>query len=639
MVMTKELAPKKLTIGLDAPGERLVMLGNEAIARGAIEAGVQVAAAYPGTPSTEVVETLSRLAKEFDMHVEWSTNEKVAFEVSYGAALAGVRAMSCMKQVGLSVALDSVKGAAYNGIRGGLLLHSADETAARSPQGLRDTRLIAEREYIPVLEPATVQEAKDMTVEAFRLSEEFGHPFILRTVTTLSHGRSDVVLGKISGEKREGSFVKLPPAPWGRPAEVAVFKRFDKIKEAVNTFPWNQLKLVKGAKLGIIASGVAYVYVSEALRALKLDGKVSVLKIGTPYPLPETLVKKLLTSVDEVLVVEELNPFVELHVKAIAGEDNIPVKIHGKELIGPFEVSDRIVIGALSKVTGAASPIDFAELDRINKEMASLLPLRPYYACVGCPHRASQYALKRAAMKVAREYGKGVEPIYTPDIGCYSTGGNPPLGVSDRNATSSMGGSIGVACGLAQVMKAPVIAQIGDSTFFHAGMPPLVNAVFNKTKVTVVVLDNLTTGMTGFQAHPGTGTTAVGDETTAIKIEDVARAFGVKFIEIIDPFDSLKKAIDTFERAMRFDGPSVVVSRRICAQVYLSAMRRKGEAIIPYYVDQDKCTQCDVCITQFGCPAIIKEDEKVVIDSLQCTGCGVCAQVCPHNAIFQEQSK
>ena len=630
---------KELTITSDAPGKRLFVLGNEAIARGAIEAGVQVAAAYPGTPSSEITETLSSVAKELGIYVEWSTNEKVAFEVALAASICGVRAMASMKHVGVNVAHDPLMTANYIGAKGGFVLLSADDPWAWSSQNEQDNRYIALQAYMPILEPSSVQEAKDMMADAFKLSEQFRQLFMLRSVTRIGHARSDLVLGEISREKRQGKFVKNRDWLVYTPREARINKplmleRFDAIKKAADSLPYNQLKPARGAKLGIIGCGLCYSYSLEALKWLGIEDKVSMLKIGTPHPLPEQLVIELLKSVKEVLITEEIDPFVELHVKAIAGEHNIPVKIHGKDLLPRVgELSTRTVTEALIKLTGAKSPVDFAKLDKLAEETAPLLPWRPPALCPGCSHRASFYAIKTASKKVARDIGKDVEAIYPGDIGCYALGYNPPLEAVDT--TICMGGSFGIANGLSHVVDAPIVAHLGDSTFFHAGIPPLINAVYNKANITMVVLDNSATAMTGFQPHPGTGQTAMGDEAVQLKPEDIARACGVKFVEVVDPFD-LKAAAKTIEAAIRFEGPAVVVSRRLCTMIAQREKRKRKEPIIPYFVDQDKCSgKCNACIELLGCPAIIKEDGKTVIDQALCTGCGICAQVCPYKAIIE----
>lgn len=616
------------------PGERVFLLGNEAIARGAMEGGVQIAAAYPGTPSTEILETLAQASKHLGIYVEWSTNEKVALEVALGASICGLRAMASMKHVGVNVAHDSLMTAGYIGAKGGLVIVSADDVQAWSSQNEQDNRFTAKQAYIPVLEPSNVQEAKDWTADAFELSEKFNQVFMLRTVTRINHARGDVTLGKLPKEHREGVFRKDPSGlayvpTTARKNRPLMIQRFKKISQAVNRLSYNRLELVDEAKLGVIACGLSYAYTLEAIKWLDLDGKVSLLKVGTTHPIPEDLVKRLLSSVEEVLVVEELEPFVELHVKAIAGEENIKIKVHGKDLIPLIgELSTRKVTEALARLTRSKPPIDFGRLDQLRKETAPLIPSRPPALCPGCPHRASFYVIKTAAKSVAKNYG--LEPIYAGDIGCYSLAVAPPLETVDT--LISMGASIGVANGLAHVVKAPILACIGDSTFFHAGIPALINAVFNQAKITVIVLDNLTTAMTGFQPHPGSGFTATGVKTTQLKAEDVAKGCGVRFVEVADPFD-LRRAIDIVQRALMFEGPSLVVFRRKCTLMELREKRKRGEKVVLYMVDAEKCTQCGVCIKTFACPAIIKKDKKYAIDDFLCTGCGFCAEICPYEAI------
>ena len=630
----------KLTISSDATGQSMFMLGNEAIARGAIEAGVQVAAAYPGTPSSEIMESLSEFAKELDIYAEWSVNEKVAFEIALAASLAGLRAMACMKHVGLNVAHDPVMSASYMGARGGLVLLVADDPSAWSSQNEQDNRYVAEQGYIPVLEPSSIQEAKDMMADAFRLSEEFGQMFMIRTVTRIGHGRSDVVLGKISQERRKGAFKKdagqlvLTPAV-ARKDKPLMLQRFERIKEAVNDLNYNSLQITKNARLGIIACGISYSYAMEALKWLGVDDKVSVLKIGTPNPLPEKLVAKLLKTVDKVLVVEELEPFVENHIKCIALDEDLHIKVHGKDMLTRNgELSTRSVVEAISSLGGYKLPVDFKAIDELGKQIEPMLPTRPPALCPGCPHRASIYAMKTAAKRVARDMGDDVEPVYPGDIGCYVLGVNPPLEAVD--VVTCMGGSFGVANGMARAVNAPVVAALGDSTFFHSGIPAMVNAVYNQADITMVVLDNSATAMTGFQPHPGTGSTATGEKAPVLKIEDIARACGVQFVEIVDPFD-LKNAIAVFEKAIRFKGPSMVISRRLCAMLEQKERRKKGEKAPVFKVDTAKCNdKCDTCMSVLGFPAITREGTKAHIDNFTCTGCGVCVQICPYKAIVQE---
>jgi indolepyruvate ferredoxin oxidoreductase alpha subunit len=403
-----------------------------------------------------------------------------------------------------------------------------------------------------------------------------------------------------------------------------MIERFNRFKAAADGLPYNRLELVAGARLGIIACGISYSYAKEALIWMGLENKVSLLKIGTPHPLPEKLVKQLLASVTEVLVIEELEPFVENHVKIIAQEAGINVKIHGKDVV-PIanELSTSKAAEAISQMTGAKLPVDFAGIDRRVDKAAAILPARPPTLCAGCPHRASFYAINVVARKVKKDLG---DRVLTGDIGCYTLGFNAPLNAYDMNCC--MGAGFGLANGAAWGQSGPVIGHLGDSTFFHSGIPPLINAVFNKTKVTLVILDNSATAMTGFQPHPGSP--ANGD--ASIKPEDIARACNVKFVEVVDPFD-VNKSIEVLEKAVRFEGPSVVVMRGLCCILAQKDRRQRGEKAAPYIIDLETCNDCKICLNSLGCPAFIVQDGRVVIDASQCDGCGVCAQVCPSDAI------
>ena len=577
-----------LSISSDAFGTRLFMLGNEAIARGAIEGGVQVVAAYPGTPATEIAETLIAAAKKLGIYAEWSVNEKVAFGVALGASLCGVRAMAVMKHVGVNVALDSLLTATYIGAKGGLVLVEAEDPGQWSSQNEQDNRYLAELAYIPVLEPSSAQEAKDMTAAAFRLSEQFHQPFMLRSVTRIGHSRSDITLGEIYKVKPQGVFKKDPdlvllPAVARKHRKLMV-ARLARIGREVDFWSYNRLTAVKEAKIGIIASGISYSYVREALSWLGLQDSVSLLKIGTPYPLPVKLIGDLLRSVPLALVVEELEPFVENHVRAIAQRSGIRIAIHGKDILPLVgELATRHVTGAIAQLTGVRPPVDFNRIDRLVQEVAPLLPVRPPSMCAGCPHRASHLAINIACERVKRE--TGVEPVRPGDIGCYCMGANAPLEAVDTS--TCMGGGFDIANGMSRVLDAPVVAHLGDSTFFHSGIAPLINAVFNKTRMVMVVLDNLTTAMTGSQANPGVGYNA-SQEAPQIRPEALARAIGVKFVRVVDPLD-ITNCVAVMEQAIKFNGPSMVVFRRACSILEQREKRARGEEIIPYRIEQSKC--------------------------------------------------
>jgi indolepyruvate ferredoxin oxidoreductase, alpha subunit len=625
---------EKLSLTSDAPGKSLFMLGNEAIARGAIEAGLQVYAAYPGTPSSEVSDTLISLSKELKFYAEWSVNEQVAFEVAFGASMCGVRAMTSMKHVGLNVAHDPLMSATYMGAIGGMVLVNADDPGQWSSQNEQDNRYIAQQAYLPILEPSSPQEAKDMTADAFRLSEEFGQIFMLRSVTRLSHARGDVKLGAINKNQKPGEFKKndrlmCMPA-WSKKNRIIMLERFDKIKSMVDSWPYNQLKIVEGSRLGIIASGISYSYAIEALRWMGLEDKVSWLKVGTTHPLPEKLVKQLLTAVKEVLVIEELEPFVEDRVRIIAQKAGITVSVRGKDVVPiRLELSTRKAVEAISQVLKTKTPVDFSQIDKEMQEVDPILPQRPPTLCAGCPHRGSFYAINLAVRRVKKDLG---ERVIAGDIGCYSLGIYPPL--SSYDTAICMGGGFGIANGLAVGQSKPVSGHVGDSTFFHSGIPPMINAVFNKTRVTMVILDNSATSMTGFQPNPG----VPGGGESGIKPENVARACNVKFVEVVDAFD-IKKSAEVFEKAIRFEGPSVVVSRGLCGILAQRERRQRGEKTLFYHIDLETCTDCKLCLNSLGCPAIMVENERVAIDQSQCDGCGVCAQMCPTKSIKQEGRK
>jgi indolepyruvate ferredoxin oxidoreductase, alpha subunit len=581
---------EKIKISSDAPGARLFMLGNEALARGAIEAGVKMAAAYPGTPSTEIVETLISLQNDLDMQIEWSVNEKVAFGAAFGASLCGVRGMAVMKHVGVNVALDSIMTAAYIGASGGLVIVEAEDPGQWSSQNEQDNRFIAEEAYLPVLEPSTAAEARDMLKEAFSLSEEFGQPFVLRSVTRIGHSRSDITLGTINRTKYRAvptldpdKLVMLPDA--ARKHRRLMIERLCRIKQAVNSWPCNRLKINPRAELGIIASGISYSYLLEALAWLKLEDRVSLLKIGTPYPLPEEPVKQILRLNPRILVVEELEPYLETHIKAVAQENGIITRIQGKDLLPKAgEYSVRIIVEAFCRIFNLKTPFDFKQADILVKETAPLLPERLPGLCAGCPHRNSHFIIKNVCERIKKE--TGIEPIRPGDIGCNSLGVNPPL--NDIDLSTCMGGGFDLSNGIARVTDIPVIAHMGDSTFFHSGMAPMVNAVYNGTKITMIVMDNLTTAMTGSQPSPSSPRNSPAENTPAIRPEDIARACGIKFSAAVDPQD-VETAMKTLYEAVKFKGPSFLVFRHPCAIMEQREKKARGEKIVPCTVNPGKC--------------------------------------------------
>ncbi len=572
-----------------------ILSGNEAIARGAFEAGVSFVSAYPGTPSTEILQTV---ADEYpEIHAEWTPNEKVALEVAAGASYAGARCMAVMKHVGVNVAADPLMTLPYTLIRGGIVLVSADDPELFSSQNEQDNRHYARFAKIPMLEPSTSQEAKDFTIEAVRISEEFGTPVLLRTTTRISHSMGVVELGDKKGgrtpslERHPAEWVMLPAN--ARVRHPVIEERIRSRKVYSDASPLNVIEM-GSPKLGIISSGVAYQYAKEAFP------DASFLKVGLSYPLPEKLIRKFTAQVEELWVVEELDPFMEEQVKALG------IDCHGKDRL-PLcgELNPDIIRDA---ITGAA-PDDGAQPD---------LPPRPPSMCPGCPHRGMLWALKRNKCFIAG------------DIGCYTLGFLPPLSAIDT--CLCMGAGINHAHGMATVFgpgKEKIAAVIGDSTFYHSGITGLLNLAYNKGAALIVILDNSTTAMTGSQDHPGTGITVRGERTVNLDLENLVRALGIEWVRTVDPYD-VKQARKDVKEALAFEGPSVIISKAPC--VLLKSRKVPGRALT---VDADVCTGCKVCIG-LGCPAIEFRDEKAHINET-CVGCGVCADLCAPGAIGGEK--
>jgi indolepyruvate ferredoxin oxidoreductase alpha subunit len=623
---------------IDKPGKKVLLMGNEAIARGAVEAGVAIAAAYPGTPSSEIGNTLSRVSKAAKLYFEWSTNEKVAFEVAYGGSLCGQRSLVAMKHVGLNVALDVLNPVSLRGVNGGLVFVSTDDPSQHSSRTEQDNRWLALQNNVPVLEPSSPQEAKDYTRYAYELSERVKLPVMIRTVTRLSHMRSDVELGTIQRLERTSEF------DWdGFSYRVAGFEtlfrrhgerheKIDAVQKEFEGLDFNHLKLDGGEKLGVIGVGFAFTYVLDALRKLGVESEVGYLKLATPYPMPTEMVKRLLESVETLLIVEEVDPFVEMHVKSLAKETATSVAVLGREtghLPREGELSPLILDNAIGSLLGI--PVEKIDRSDVEVQTRELLFDRMLTLCSGCPHRASIHALKKAVRKVKGSL-KGV--VVNGDIGCYGLAHAPPMSFEDTYFC--MGASIGVSQGMAQV-GIDTIAWIGDGTFFHSGLPSLLNAVYNGSPIKIVVADNGTVAMTGFQPTPQSGKTATGKSTKKIMIEDIAKTLGVDHVEVVDPFD-LVASQGAFERMLEAEGVAMVIVRQACAMEAVRAMR--PDKPVPYVVDDELCTGCKICLSQFGCPALAWNDEKgkAWVDSAVCTGCSVCAQVCPFDAFLLEES-
>ncbi len=573
---------------------RRLMIGNEAIARGAYEAGVTVATAYPGTPSTEIV---SNLAEFKDVYAEWAPNEKVAMEVGIGASIGGARTLVAMKHVGVNVAADPLYTFAYTGVNGGLVFISADDPGMHSSQNEQDNRGYGRFAKVPVIEPSDSQEAKDFTKKAFNISEKFDTPVMLRVTTRLSHSQTLVDEGERDEggvkdyKKNPAKYVMLPGFARARHSEVE--KRMLELKEYSENTELNRIEW-GDKRLGIITSGVVYQYVKEVLP------DVSILKLGMVNPLPEKLIASFAKEVDKLVIIEELEPVIEEQVKAWG------IKVEGKNLFSLLgEYSPEIIEQCLA----AESVTSFG----LEKE----IPARPPLMCPGCPHRGVFYTLNKMKLTVMG------------DIGCYTLGALAPLNGMD--ATICMGASIGTALGMEKArgeeFAGKVVAVIGDSTFVHSGITPLIDIVYNQGTSTVMILDNATTAMTGHQEHPATGVTIKNQPTKKLDIEALVRAIGIKNVKVVDPLNlsDLQKALEE-ELARR--EPSVIIARRPCA------LLSKTPADVEYYVDSDLCTGCKMCI-KVGCTGIyyLEDEKKAVINTNTCVNCGLCSQVCKFDAI------
>lgn len=573
-----------------------LLLGNAAVARGAYEAGVKVVSSYPGTPSTEITESMVEYKEP---HIEWAPNEKVAGEVAIGAAIAGGRAMSCMKHVGLNVMADPVFTASYTGVNAGLVFCVADDPGMHSSQNEQDSRHYAEAAKIPMLEPCDSSECKEFTKAAFALSEEYDTPVFIRLSTRVSHSQSIVELCEPEEvplkpyEKSIPKYVMMPAMAKGR--HIKVEEREAALREFASNCPFNKIE-DNGAKIGVIAAGTSYLYAKEAL-----GDKASYLKLGMVYPLPEKLIRDFANSVDELWCIEELDPVIENFIRTLG------IKVKGKEnftLLGEYS-QNMIKATVLGEKREVVAPI-------------GNIPARPPVMCAGCPHRGTFYVLKKLGLTVSG------------DIGCYTLGAVAPLMSVDT--TICMGASVSAAHGMAKArgdeFAKKLVSVIGDSTFMHSGITGLVDIVCNKGINTVIILDNSITGMTGHQDNPTTGKTIRGEAARQVDLEALCHAVGVDRVRIEDPFD-----LKGFEAAVReetaTEEPSVIIAQRPCA--LLKTVKYSGKCVI----DSDKCRGCKLCM-KLGCPAINFADGKAYIDPTQCNGCGLCTGVCAFGAITKE---
>ncbi len=607
---------------VDAPGRKVLLLGNEAIARGAVEGGVSVATTYPGTPSSEISLNFFQISRESDLYFEYSTNEKVALEVAAAAANSGLRSMCVMKHVGLNVAADALMTLAYVGTKAGLVVLTADDPYMFSSQNEQDNRYYGKLSGLPVLEPSSVSEAKEMVPYAFYLSEKLGEPVLFRTTTRINHSTAPVRLGDVPPVKTKGEFTRDPFSYVTVPAVSRKLhaRLLENLKAAAEISETCEYNFVAGSgKLGVICNGVSYSYVSDAVADLGIEGKTRILRTGLSHPLPAEMVRTFLAKCDKVLVVEEGEPFLEESVKALAQEAGLTLPIRGKGE-GFFSRLYEFDPGTVRKVMADFFGIDSPATEAIDLSEIPEIPQRPPNLCAGCSHRATYYAVAKAT--------EGMETVHPTDIGCYTLGFLPPLSMGDF--LLCMGSSSGTAGGFATATDRKVISFIGDSTFFHSGIPGLVNAVFNNHDFTLVILDNGTTAMTGHQPHPGVDMKAMDfDGYGRISIEAVVRALGVSHVSVIRPFN-VKKSVAAVREAVAHKGVSVVISQEAC--VLFAKGLRKGRGR-PFTIG-DRCRNHRTCINEFACPAFYLDGDRVRIDEDQCVGCAVCAQICPEHAII-----
>ncbi|HOO55748.1 MAG TPA: indolepyruvate ferredoxin oxidoreductase subunit alpha [bacterium] len=573
-----------------------LLTGNEAIARGAWEAGVTFASAYPGTPSTEITEAISKYE---EVHAEWAPNEKVAFESAIGASFGGVRTLVCMKHVGLNVAADPFCTLSYTGVNGGLVLICADDPAMHSSQNEQDNRYYARLAKVTMLEPSSSQEAKDYVKLAFQLSEKYDTPVMVRVTTRISHSRGIVELEKRKNVKQK-PFVKDPQKYVMVPVNARMRHRVVEARQAMvrdyaEASPINEIEKGRG-DIGVISAGVAYQYAREVFP------EAHFLKLGITNPLPVKMIKKFAKGKKKLYVVEELEPFMEEQIKAqgisVIGKEKLPVI----DELNPDVVRDSFIKRRKPHVS----------------EDVSRLPKRPPNLCPGCPHRALFSSIKP------------LKPIVFGDIGCYTLSVLPPLSMHD--SCVCMGASIGVSYGYSKVGAndtTPSVGVLGDSTFLHSGLTGVLQMAYNKGMNTVIILDNRTTAMTGGQQHPATGKTLKGDETNAVDFEELCKAMGVKRVFTVNPFE-IKKTRELVKKEMKIEEPSIVISRAPCPLIY-------RVRTTPFQVDPDKCKECGMCL-KINCPAITRTGNKATIVEHMCNGCSVCSQICAFNAISRVKS-
>ena len=630
-------------ISKNEPGREVLLMGNEAIARGALEAGISVAAAYPGNPSSEIIESLSKVAAELGIYVEWSVNEKVALEVAAAAAASGLNAIVAMKQNGMNVASDFLLNLNLSGIRGGLVLVACDDPSGISSTNEQDSRVFAKLADLPLLEPATFHDAKDMVREAFALSRAIENVVIVRSVTRISHARGNVVLGPLPETRPVPHFDTSRPLA-AMPVSVTHPRIHQRLKQAAETLADSRFNTYQGPdkpELLILACGAASLFAREAVSYLGLESRVGLATIGTTWPLPEAFLLKHLSNAERVLFLEEVDPVLENNVKELYADHNadLPrVRFLGKrsgDVPDTGELTPGLVIRILANLMGATVPDVPSDFGVAAKEaVESFAPSRSLAFCAGCPHRASFWAIKKALALDGRD------GVVFGDIGCYALA-YMATGFYQSKTLHAMGSGAGMAAGFGKLGRfgstQPAIAVCGDSTFYHAAIPALINGVHHRSDFLLILLDNSATAMTGFQPHPGRPVDAMGHDAPQVLLEDVCRSLGAKTV-VKDPF-ALEYAAMTIYELLQEKGPRCLVLRQECTLV----RAKKGPKRRPATVDPEKCIGEDcgcnrLCTRVFRCPGLNWDASvgKTKIDEAICTGCGVCADVCQRGAITKE---
>lgn len=602
---------------LSPPGTKLPLMGNEAIARGVLESGISVVTGYPGTPSSEVIMTLQEYAGEVDIYVEWAVNERVALEIAIGAAITGARAMATMKAPGLNVASDPLLSAAYSGVDGGLVVYVADDPGPHTTQTEQDSRWFGDLAKLPVISPSNPQEAKDYVKIAVELSEALNLPVILRTTTRVSHAVGDVVFGEIEQPRRARWFKKNPERfvragmLWNLERHKWLNKQLSMVEEVSEKYRLNRVE--GGGDLCIVTEGAVYNYVAEAVAEKNIPAKI--VKLGLLYPFPRRFLLNNIRECREILVVEELDPYIEEKLKTLLYESGYSIPVKGKST-GHIPLEGELDKGVVLEALGYEKPRQWIKQENVAK--------RPPPLCPGCPHRFTFLALKRAIIK------KGFKLSEVPvigDIGCYALAVYQPI---DMLWTEhSMGASISMAMGMKIAgFNKPVVAVIGDSTLFHAGIQSLIEAINKRVDLLVLVVDNEVVAMTGHQSTPAWQTSETGRLLKPINLDKLVESLNPDYLAIVDPYN-FEETMKTIEELLDKPGVKVVIARHPCA---LLEARKKGVSK-RYYVDPNACTGCKACLVTTGCPAIIFEEGKAHIILEDCNGCGLCSRFCTFNAI------